>query len=516
MRAALYARVSTEEQVEGYSIDAQRRAFQALVAARDWTPYKEYIEEGKTAHTDDLRKRPVFREAMDDALAGKYGVLVVHKIDRFSRKLRITLEYFEKLGKAGVGFVSIQNDMDYSTPPRKFMLIMQGGLAELYSDDLSEETKKGWAERRAQGLYCGLLPFGAMKGEDGVPVPDPDAYPGLAMAFELAARGESDTRVARELNAAGYRTAGNQGGDLFSNNTVRGVLTNKFYLGYLPNGNNGWIKAKHEAFIDEELWNLVQDMRRRNATSSHRYCTQSARICSFSGITYCWYCKGRIHVANNKRGKPRLGCYNRLKGWDCRQKSASLDVYEEQIREYIATFNIPDDYQAKILEAHKKLQDSFSDSEKERQKLESRLERIKELYKWGDLDRDEYLKEKSEIQRQLQLHTPLESSAKTLERLANFLVNVAEAWDEAKQEQRNKLARCLFQEVWVKDKQVLAVRPQPELAPFFKLNYEEFVNKKFESATPGGFEPPISTVTGWHVRPLHHGAILAQQALLPS
>jgi len=74
MRAALYARVSTEEQVEGYSIDAQRRAFQSLVETGGWTHYKEYIEEGKSAHTNDLRKRPVFREAMDDALTGKYDV----------------------------------------------------------------------------------------------------------------------------------------------------------------------------------------------------------------------------------------------------------------------------------------------------------------------------------------------------------------------------------------------------------------------------------------------------------
>ncbi len=46
---------------------------------------------------------------MEDAMAGHYDVLVVHKIDRFSRKLRLALEYFEKLGKAGVGFVSIEN-----------------------------------------------------------------------------------------------------------------------------------------------------------------------------------------------------------------------------------------------------------------------------------------------------------------------------------------------------------------------------------------------------------------------
>jgi len=141
MRAALYARVSSEEQVEGYSLDAQCRAFRALVEGRGWTVFKEYIEEGRSAHTDDVRKRPVFKETIDDAVAGKYDVLVVHKIDRFSRKLRITLEYFEKLGKAGVGFVSIENQIDYTTPTGKFMLVMQGGLAELYSDNLGEETR---------------------------------------------------------------------------------------------------------------------------------------------------------------------------------------------------------------------------------------------------------------------------------------------------------------------------------------------------------------------------------------
>lgn len=58
MNAALYARVSTEEQVEGYSIDAQRRAFQAFVEGRGWTIYQEYIDEGKPARTDDVSKRP--------------------------------------------------------------------------------------------------------------------------------------------------------------------------------------------------------------------------------------------------------------------------------------------------------------------------------------------------------------------------------------------------------------------------------------------------------------------------
>jgi len=211
MRAALYARVSTEEQVEGYSIDAQRRAFQTLVRGRDWIASNEYLEEGRSARTEDISKRPVFKEIIADALAGKFDVLVVHKLGRFSRNLRITLEYFDKLLKAGVTFVSINEQMDFTSPSGKVHLALLGAFAQYYSDNLSQETKKGWAERRAQGLYCGLLPFGAMKGEDGVPVPDPDTYPGLVMSFELAAQGKSDKEVAQALNAAGYRTAGNRG-----------------------------------------------------------------------------------------------------------------------------------------------------------------------------------------------------------------------------------------------------------------------------------------------------------------
>lgn len=87
-----------------------------LCQAREWTPIKEYIKEGRSARTENINKRPVFKEAIADGLDRKYDILVVHKVDRFSRKLRITLEYFDKLGKAEVGFVSIVDQMDFSTP----------------------------------------------------------------------------------------------------------------------------------------------------------------------------------------------------------------------------------------------------------------------------------------------------------------------------------------------------------------------------------------------------------------
>jgi len=480
---ALYARVSTEEQVDGYSLDAQRRAFKTLIEARGWTVHKEYIEEGRSAHSDDIRSRPVFQAAIQDALAGKYSVLVVHDITRFSRKLRITLEYFEKLGKASVGFVSIRNEIDYSTPAGKFMLVMQGGLAELYSDNLSQEVKKGLGERKSQGLHNGPLPFGVMKGETGVPVPDPNSHPGLVLAFELSAQGKSDSEVASFLNEKGHRTVGNRGGRPFANHSVRGVISNRFYLGYLPDGNGGWTEGKHEAFIDEDLFERAQGARRRRRTSPSTSTPRGKRIWSLSGLTYCWHCKSRVHSQYVYKGVPRLGCSKRQKGWDCPQKTANLNVYEAQLQAYLATFAVPEDYQARILEYHSQLESAYSDAEQERQVLEGRLRRVKELYEWGDFTRSEYQKRKSEIIDRIETLEPTIADSSHLDKLASFMSDIGSAWEAATPEQRNRLARALFEEVWVKDQVVVAAKPRPELDPFFRMNYEMFVENILEGSS---------------------------------
>jgi hypothetical protein len=406
--------------------------------------------------------------------------------------------------------------MDFSTPYGRLSLTMLGRLAQFYSDNLSQETKKGWHQRRMQGLYCGSLPFGAIKGDNGIPIPDMREreasidgqevtirnFEGVKMAFELAAQGESDREIVRALNAAGYRTTGTYGSRPFSRDTVRDMLTNRFYIGFISDGNGGWIKAKHEPLISQEIWSQAQEMRQRNTTSTHKHCNDKRKACSLTGITYCWCCKGRIHVGYNEHGIPRLLCHNRTKGWECSQKSARLDGYEEQINEYLKTFHIPEDYQKRILEDHYKLQSAYADNSREKARLEARIQRIKELYKWGDITKEEYAKEKAQIQKELKALTPAENITQCLEKLAKFLANVAHAWEEATQEQRNKLARCLFREIWLKDKQVIAVKPQPEFEPFFKLNYEEFVNKILKIRPRGGLKSqiPSTNVTAQVVR----------------
>src|SRR5215212_4175854 len=266
-RAASYIRVSSEDQVEGYSLLAQERATAAYCALHGYTLIASYRDEGKSARSDDASKRPGFRQLMADAETRRFDVVIVHKLDRFARNRRVAFDAFHRLGSTGVGFVSIAENMDYSTPAGQLMLTMLVGLAQFYSDNLSWETKKGKSERKARGLHNGLLPFGTTKGSDGLPVLDTTASAcdvatrreivpgeGVRFAFELAAAGKSDREIARALNDAGHRTSGNRGHNLFSKDTVRTMLINRFYVGELPDGQGGWVPGKHGALIDPMLF----------------------------------------------------------------------------------------------------------------------------------------------------------------------------------------------------------------------------------------------------------------------
>ena len=109
---------------------------------------------------------------------------------------------------------------------------------------------------------------------------------------------------------------------------------------------------------------------------------------------------------------------------------------------------------------------------------------------------EQYLKEKDDITKQLQLLTPPEEKSKVLDQLAEFLRNVSKVWKEADQNQRNRFSRQLFQEIWVKDKQVVAVKPRPELETFFQMSYEDWMKKiESEVAKPAGVATSRKYVT---------------------
>ena len=141
---------------------------------------------------------------------------------------------------------------------------------------------------------------------------------------------------------------------------------------------------------------------------------------------------------------------------------------------YLKAFTIPEDYQEKIIEAHRKLESAYADGDIERQRaiLETRLQRVKDLYEWGHKSKQEYLADYSAIRRDLQQLAPMEPQVNVLDKLVLFLRDITAAWEQATPTHRNQLADSLFEVIWIKDKKVVAVTPRPEFKPFFDLQYD--------------------------------------------
>ena len=116
MKAVSLIRASSAEQVDGHSLDAQERQFQECCISRGFDAVGIYREEGKSAHTDSISKRPVLRQFLEDAALGKFDVVVVHTLDRWARNLKVLLETVAILNQYGVGLVSITENLDWSTP----------------------------------------------------------------------------------------------------------------------------------------------------------------------------------------------------------------------------------------------------------------------------------------------------------------------------------------------------------------------------------------------------------------
>ncbi len=487
MRVGNYYRVSSEDQVDGYSIDAQRRACREFVSAKGFALVDEYVEEGKSARSDAIDKRPEFRRMLADVDAGRLEAVVVHKQDRFARNQLVLYSSLQRLDRAGVRFYTAAEDIDYTTSTGRLTLGVKGSVAEWYSNNLSEETRKGKRERKAQGQYNGLLPFGATKGPDNLAVPDREQreelggrsnYDGLLMMLHLAAQGSPDRAIAETLNEAGYRTTGNRGGGLFSKDTVRRILTNRFYLGELPVGRRqDWVEGAHKPFWQDfpvELWRQAQTARQRNMrTAASASVPKTCNTYSLSGLVSCGECGGPMHVIwqGKKKGKPRMYCYNTRQGKArCPGGSGALDFYEAQIERYLSDLMIPDDYVEALLDAHAN-QNGQTDTASERSKLEARIDRINDQYEMGGITKGQYAAKLKELRSQLaDIEVPTDRK-EHLRRLGEHLRDIPAAWSSASQVQRNKLLRVVFDGLKGIGPRLVACKPRADLLCFWQLHH---------------------------------------------
>jgi DNA invertase Pin-like site-specific DNA recombinase len=161
MRAAIYARVSTSKQDEGnakkrtQSPEMQLRDFHEYAQRRGWEIAGEYVDEGISGAKDS---RPSLDRMMSDAHKRKFDVVVVWKFDRFARSVSHLLRALETFKALGIEFVSLNEQVDTSTPTGKMIFTVLGAVAELERSLIAERVKAGIRTARAKGRRWGRKP----------------------------------------------------------------------------------------------------------------------------------------------------------------------------------------------------------------------------------------------------------------------------------------------------------------------------------------------------------------------
>src|SRR3989338_9024293 len=172
--AVIYLRVSTEEQVDNFSLDTQADICNKEAQRRGIEIIKVFREEGRSAKT--ITGRPVLVELLEFCRKNKrtLDAVIVYRIDRISRQLQDYLAIRKRLAEYEIALISASEPTGNS-PTERFIESMLAGFAQMDNDVKSERTKNGLRARFLAGLTSVAAPIG-YKRENGYVVKDPKAW----------------------------------------------------------------------------------------------------------------------------------------------------------------------------------------------------------------------------------------------------------------------------------------------------------------------------------------------------
>src|SRR6202790_5004949 len=178
MKVAIYARVSTAN--NGQDPTMQMRELREYAERRGWTVAGDYVDIGISGTKE---KRPELDRLMADAHRRRFDAVVVWKFDRFARSVSHLLRALETFKALGVEFVSLNEQVDTSTPMGKMVFTVLGAVAELERSLIVERVRAGLRHARAKGKRLGR----------------PKKYVDAAQIASLRASGDSWRTISRKM-----------------------------------------------------------------------------------------------------------------------------------------------------------------------------------------------------------------------------------------------------------------------------------------------------------------------------
>lgn len=346
-RVAAYARVSTDEDEQLNSYDAQIDYYEKHIKSNpDWEFVKVYTDEGISGLM--TKKREGFQSMIQDALAGKIDLILTKSVSRFARNTVDTLTNVRKLKEQGVT-VFFEKENIYTMDSKGELLItIMSSFAQEESRSLSENVKWGQRKRFADGkvslAYKSFL--GYRKGADGRPEVVPEEAVIIKQIYRDFLFGMTYKGIAAKLMENNIPTP--RGKSVWHDSTIKSILTNEKYKGdallqkkftvdFLTKKmkvNEGevpqyYVTDSHEGIVSDEIFEMVQiEMERRrklNTGRSSSYFFSGRIICGCCGESYT----RNVWHSNSKYKRYVWRCGKKYEG---AEPCASTHLYEDEIK----------------------------------------------------------------------------------------------------------------------------------------------------------------------------------------
>ena len=326
-KCVLYPRVSTEMQVDGFSLDGQKNNLKRFADREEMEIVDIYEDAGKSGKS--IEGRPAFKQMLFDIENGlEIDYILVYKLSRFGRNAADILNSLEHVQAFCVNLICIEEGIDSSQTSGKLLISVLSAVAEIERENIIEQTMNGRKEKARQGGWNGgFAPYGYYLKDKQLFIQE-DESEAIRIIFDKYVNDNMGFyKIANYLNLQGIQKTKRNNGtlSLWSTHIVKTIIDNPIYCGkisygrrvrekvkgskneykQIPQDNYIIAEGQHEAIISEELWNAAHEKRKITGVKSPSKIGRD-RAHLLSGILKCPKCGGPMytnkHAWTNKDG----------------------------------------------------------------------------------------------------------------------------------------------------------------------------------------------------------------------
>lgn len=394
-KSVRFNRVSSKEQREGYSLDAQEKLSNGYAKANRLKIIESWsVDESATKEKD----RKFFFQMVKFVKENEIKDIIFDKVDRACRGYKSAAMVDELINEHDVCFHFVRENLvvhRHSSPTDKMRLGIGVVLGKWQIDNLKLEVRKGMEERQSKGYWNFKAPLGYLnvraKGKASV-VLDDDSYPYVKQAFELYSTGNYSIEALQSFLRKNIKNS------KISSSALENLLANPFYYGDMR------VKGKvlpgnHDPLITKELWDNCQ--RIRGIRAAKMKLTEKANMKKpFMGLMRCCSCGRSVTGEVKKKRSGKTYIYYHCANTKCSERSKNIPQQQimDQVTEAFRPFSkLTPRGTARLLEEVKsKVQDLESLSEKKldellikKNEIKEKINKLEALYDQGVLSEEE-------------------------------------------------------------------------------------------------------------------------------